>query len=948
MWHPWQRKHEEQVSQLAALDAQKQLKIAQTARLYADAQRHADDTRTQFARLFEESTRTAGLLGQPPYVALGVGWESPAWAQWAPGQATLESRLRVGALSDARAVNDAFRVPVLLPFIGENRTVVICTKGEREREQGLELLQSLALRTAMMLPHQASYVLLDPAGNGAAFLIRKGLPRVAESQGDVRRDLDQVERNIQRVIETYLDAEVRSFEQVPEATRVNERFEFVFAADFPNQYDRRALEGLVKVGNTGPRAGRYTFIHYNTDLPLPRDFSLDQLENAHVVHLSGAAPAGFSWTPDVTPAHELQLSLRKRLNEAQAPERDLSFGTKVGLPEQAWWQASSAQLIETPIGGFGTDGSLDAWFGVDRDGRPCAHGMLGAMTGAGKSNLYHVMICGLAQRYSPDELRLYLIDGKDGVEFQPYQELPHAAVVSLRSSPELSRSVLKDLLSEKERRNRLFKARGVQDFSAYRALGESMPRLLLLVDEYQELFEGDTEGEASAHLLQLAQQGRSVGIHMLIASQRYGATGMLHQSAVFGNVHLRMAMQMSRADVDSLTEFGRRGKLLIQTCDMPGKIVVNDRSGDDGDSASRAGKVSRLQAQERNEIIHRLAQKARQGGREPARPVVFDGQAQPNLMDNPHVLGLLPRVPSLTPAAMEVHARRPEAEGGFGLDSWFAAEQPLISWMGQEFNVRGHARLVLRRRPSEHLVMLGRNTPGRYGMLAGFLAGLTVNPGARDATVLLADLGMPGTPWSAALSSVVSTVLRVAGFTVTYTRDSDAVPPLVLQALRAVDERLTLPKTERAALPPVMLVITEPQDADALRRVQDLYGASDSESGAALRRILADGAQVGVHVILSAPGVAQLRAVLDERQGLPLIKHRVSLQVSEDDSYTLTRTRRAARLQLHGEVPVAALHFDAEAEEFIRFKPYSTDSLPRMEDQFLDMTRLRSGHEVQA
>ncbi len=77
--------------------------------------------------------------------------------------------------------------------------------------------------------------------------------------------------------------------------------------------------------------------------------------------------------------------------------------------------------------------------------------------------------------------------------------------------------------------------------------------------------------------------------------------------------------------------------------------------------------------------------------------------------------------------------------------------------------------------------MLGRNTPGRYGMLAA-PGGLTVNPGARDATVLLADLGMPGTPWSAALSSVVSTVLRVAGFTVTYTRDSDAVPPLVLQA----------------------------------------------------------------------------------------------------------------------------------------------------------------------
>ncbi|AWT37396.1 DNA translocase FtsK (plasmid) [Deinococcus actinosclerus] len=947
MWHPWLKQQAAQQDTINRLEELKQQLIADGAHAFAYGQIQASRTDEQYRRLFAQSDANAAQLTQGDGVTSGAAWTASDWSSWAPGSVVLESFLRVGAYQDPRDPQKTFTVPLLAPFIGQNRTVVIRTRGETQREAGLELLQSLALRTALLLPHQASYVLLDPAGNGAAFLIRKALPRVAETQGDVRRDLDQVERNIQRVIETYLDAEVRSFEQVPDGTRVNERFEFVFAADFPNQYDRRAIEGLMKVANTGPRAGRYTFIHQNMNVELPRDLTLDQIENAFVIDLNAQAVNGFSLNYDQAPDARLQQHLKKQLDDAKAPERDLSFATKVALPEVAWWQASAQHRIQTPIGGFGTDGTLDAWFGVDGDGRPCAHGMLGAMTGAGKSNLYHVMICGLAQRYSPEELRLYLIDGKDGVEFQPYRALPHAAVVSLRSSPELSRSVLKDLLVEKERRNKLFKARGVQDYAAYRALGETLPRLLLLVDEYQELFEGDTDGDASAHLLQLAQQGRSVGIHMLIASQRYGATGMLHQGAVFGNVHLRMAMQMSRADVDSLTEFGRRGKLLIQTCDMPGKIVVNDRSGDDGDGASRAGKVSRLPAAERDGIIQRLAVRAERLPHFRSRVVVFDGQAQPNLTDNPQLQALLSR-PVHTGAALEVHARRPLSDGGLGLDDWFEAEQPMVTWAGQEFNVGGHARVVLRRRAHEHVLVVGRNAPARYGMLSALLAGLTVNPLARSATLLIADLSVNGTQWANALPALRDSVLRTAGVDVTFTRDSDELPGLLARAHAALEERRAAPKDARASFPPLLLVLSEPHEADALRRVQDTFGATDSVSGTHLRALLSEGAQVGVHVILSAPGVPQLRAVLDERQTLPLIKHRLTLQVSEDDSYTLTRSRRASKLQQHGDTPLAALYHDPETETSVRFKPYSTDTDIPLTAQFVTVAQALRAPEVTA
>ena len=163
-------------------------------------------------------------------------------------------------------------------------------------------------------------------------------------------------------------------------------------------------------------------------------------------------------------------------------------------------------------------------------------------------------------------------DGKDGVEFKPYRHLPHAEVVSLHSSSELSRSVLQELVEEKERRNTIFSKAEVADLTAYRQKGQPLgvlPRILLLVDEYQELFEGDRDGIASEQLLQLTAQGRSAGIHMLLASQRFGAAGMMNQTAIFGNIHLRMAMQMTDSDRQALTEFGRRGKQLITTCDLP-------------------------------------------------------------------------------------------------------------------------------------------------------------------------------------------------------------------------------------------------------------------------------------------------------------------------------------------------------------------------------------------
>ena len=548
------------------------------------------------------------------------------------------------------------------------------------------------------------------------------------------------------------------------------------------------------------------------------------------------------------------------------------------------------------------------------------------MTGAGKSNLYHALIAGLAIRYSPEELRFYLIDGKDGVEFQPYKKLPHAEVVSLRSSPELSRSVLTELIAEKERRNEIFVRAGVNDFTTYREKVGKLPRILLLVDEYQELFEGDKDGLASNQLLQLSQQGRSAGIHMLLASQRFGAAGMLNQTGIFGNIHLLLAMQMKSADVQALTEFGRKGKALVANCDLPGKIVVNDRGGDD--AANVPGKVAFLDTDRLTDLLNSLNEKAATLPDESLpRRVIFNGKSQPALTDNPYIANLLRHADWLSPADLASFVRQPIQAGGLGIYDWFVEEHPRAVWLGQQFNVRGQAFIVFRRRVAESALVIGGANAERYGMLAAIIAGLALNLDPSHTRFAIFDRSISGSRWNGVLPTVTETLCQPAGFDYRIETKATQAEPFLQNLVAELTRRKELTEEQQVAEPSVFVVMTELDTVEALRRRPDSYGGlGSSPAGDLLRQLYVEGPPLGIHSILSFSGVRPMTNVIDERRGLVNFRHRVALQMSEDDSHTLTRSRKASQLQLEGPSPVCALYVDVENDAAIRFKPYSVDT----------------------
>ncbi len=160
--------------------------------------------------------------------------------------------------------------------------------------------------------------------------------------------------------------------------------------------------------------------------------------------------------------------------------------------EQKFWTKSSQFKVSVPVGW--DINHKEVCFEI---GEVQNHTLICGRSGSGKSNFLHVLIQNLAFYYAPNEIQLFLLDYKEGVEFNAYTDpaiLEHARLVSVASSVGFGVSFLSWLDKETKRRGELFKQFNVKDLSDYRKHSE-MPRLIVVIDEFQVLFSDSTTKE---------------------------------------------------------------------------------------------------------------------------------------------------------------------------------------------------------------------------------------------------------------------------------------------------------------------------------------------------------------------------------------------------------------------------------------------------------------------
>lgn len=218
--------------------------------------------------------------------------------------------------------------------------------------------------------------------------------------------------------------------------------------------------------------------------------------------------------------------------------------------DKEFWTESSQFKVSVPVGW--DINHKEVCFEI---GNAQNHTLICDHSGSGKSNFLHVLIQNLAFYYDPDEVQLFLLDYKEGVEFNAYTNpspLEHARLVSVASSVGFGMSFLSWLCDEIKKRSELFKQFNVKDLSDYRK-HEKMPRLIVVIDEFQVLFSDKStqvKGSVEQSLNTLLKKGRSYGVHLVLATQTM--RGGEIDSSIKAQIASRIALPMDAEDSSSV------------------------------------------------------------------------------------------------------------------------------------------------------------------------------------------------------------------------------------------------------------------------------------------------------------------------------------------------------------------------------------------------------------
>ncbi|MGC5017536.1 type VII secretion protein EccCa [Micromonospora sp. DT47] len=229
----------------------------------------------------------------------------------------------------------------------------------------------------------------------------------------------------------------------------------------------------------------------------------------------------------------LRLAATVRGTEA-APGAELGLPELLGVgdpegftAEQGWAPRPARDRLRVPIGVGADGGAIELDLKESAQDGMGPHGLLIGATGSGKSELLRTLVLGLAATHSSEQLNFVLVDFKGGATFASFDRLPHTAAVitNLADALPLVDRMVDAINGELMRRQELLRRAGnfasLRDYERARAAGSPLaplPSLLLICDEFSELL--SAKPDFIDLFVQIGRLGRSLGVHLLLASQR--------------------------------------------------------------------------------------------------------------------------------------------------------------------------------------------------------------------------------------------------------------------------------------------------------------------------------------------------------------------------------------------------------------------------------------------
>lgn len=497
-----------------------------------------------------------------------------------------------------------------------------------DRKKYQDYLRMMLLKLFMAFPPaRLEATMIDPVELGETFAMFTKLgeekPRIIDTKvWSQEKDITEVINTLRQKLETM----TQSYGDNKEARLKKEPVHVLAITDFPTGFTQNALRDLQAIVRKSASYGVCVFIWANSEEIAKLQSSqqsifneIKQMLNVATATENGALKLETAKNGNVYLQLDTMTSAEgyaKKVIETitkgihDATGKTVSFESMYDGIEDPnnWFAENTIRELSIPIGVKGASQVIKLVVGKT-GGSTAHHALIAGQTGAGKSTLLHTIIMSTLLNYSPEEVQMYLVDFKEGVEFKTYSKLnlPSIRVVAIDCEREFGLNILKELQKEMKRRYDMFKREADrEEISDYRKItGKKIPKLLVIFDEVQELFRASADdnitNECENILSELLTLGRAAGIHIILASQTFNLISSI-KPTLFAHAAIRIAINGSEESANSVLGEGNDGAKQLKEV---GEAVFNDASGKD--SANVIFQVAHMSKDNRANYLSKLS-----------------------------------------------------------------------------------------------------------------------------------------------------------------------------------------------------------------------------------------------------------------------------------------------------------------------------------------------------